>query len=366
MASVKKVTEELKARILLGEFGDSGDEFPSIRELARKENISYVSAQKVTCALREQGVIMLCGNHQYVTRGPIKRSCALAVYLRKNRPEKKRIGMFINKITNVFFSSVARRISDELAKMGYELVILSGDGSFEREREVLESFVTMGVEAVISCPGFDEAIGQVYKNYVLPTVFVGRTLANMETQAAVLVNNLDAGRQVASHLVSCGCNSFVYVGTSQLKSGEDMRFVGFKSQLAESGADFDPNNVIMANPDSLSDSRVQIKETLNRLPKPVGVFCYHDMLAVGIIGICNRYGISIPDDVRLVGFDNLALCEIVSPPLTSISYRFDKMAMSVIELVFSLIKAPDKSVGERYVNQSLVIRKSTGNTAAKL
>ncbi len=366
MASVKKTIEELKARIISGEFGASGEEFPSIRELSRSENISYVSAQKVTCALRSQGVIMLCGNRQYVTQGPIKHSSALASYLRKNRPEKKRIGMYVNKITNVFFSSIARKISDELSKMEYELVILSGDGSFERERQALESFVTMGVEAVISCPGFDEEIGQVYRNYILPTVFVGRTPANTENCVAVLVNNFDAGRQVAAHLVNCGCNSFVYVGTSQLKADEDMRFEGFKSQLAESGIAFDQNNIIMVNPDSFNDSRIKIKETLGRLPKPVGVFCYHDMLAVSIIGICNRYGIAIPDDIRLVGFDNLALCEIVSPPLTSISYRFDKMAMSVIESVFALIKAPDKSFGEQYVNQSLVIRKSTGNTAAKL
>ena len=361
MASVKKITEGLKEKILAGEFGDSGAVFLSIRELAKAEDISYVSAQKVTYALRSLGVIMLCGNHQYVTMGPIRRSSALAQYLRKNRPEKKRIGMYINKITNIFFSSIARKISDELSKMDYELVLLSGDGSFERERDALESFVTMGVEAVVSCPGFDEEIGQVYKNYILPTVFVGRVPAGVENSTAVLVNNIDAGRQVASHLASCGCRSFIYVGTSQLKSQEDMRLEGFKRQLAENGNEFNANNVIMANPDSLSDSRAQIKEMVGKLPKPIGIFCYHDMLALGVVGICNRYGISIPDDVRLVGFDNLPLCEVASPPLTSISYRFDKMAMSVIELVFSLIKAPDKSLGEHYINQSLVIRKSSGS-----
>ncbi|MBQ7800056.1 MAG: substrate-binding domain-containing protein [Oscillospiraceae bacterium] len=366
MMSVKNKAEELKNRIISGEFGGSGDLFLSIRELAESEGISYVSAQRVTAALRNMGLVMLCGNHQYVTRGPIKRSSALSHYLRKRRPERKRIGMHINKLTNVFFSSIARHISDELLKKGYELVVLSGNGSFEREKQALESFVMMGVEAVISCPGFNEEIGEVYKNYILPTVFIGRTPLNMENCSAVLVNNVDAGRQVAMHLAESGCKSFVYVGTSQLKNQSDMRLEGYREQLALLGMSLDEQNVIAMDADDPSQRRAKIRDRFNNLEKPIGVFCYHDMLALSVVGICNRYGIHIPNDVKLVGFDDLALCEAVSPSLSSISYRFDKMAMSVVELVFELIKSPDKYLGERYINQSLVIRKSTQGTAAGL
>lgn len=359
MATVNKTVTELKEKILSGEFGSSGNLFLSIRELSKRQGISYVSAQKVTYELRKMGLVMLCGNHQYITYGPIRRSSALSVYLRQRRPEKKRIGMYINKITNVFFSSIARRISDELIKSGYELIILSGNGSFEREKEALKSFVLMGMEAVISCPGFGEEISEVYKNYILPTVFLGRTPLNMENCSAVLVNNIDAGRQVATHLKEGDCKSFVYIGTSQLKNEVDMRLEGFKRQLSSDNICFDDQNIILVNPDNTAASRPKIKETFNRLKKPIGVFCYHDMLAVSIIGICNRYNINIPDDIKLVGFDNLDLCEVVSPSLSSISYRFDKMAKSVIELVFALIESPKKCFGENYVNQSLIVRKSS-------
>ena len=244
-------------------------------------------------------------------------------------------------------------------KKGDQVIVLSGDGSYEKEREVLESFVLMGVDALISCAGFGDEIGEVYKNYILPTVFLGRYPHNLKNCTAVLVNNVNAGRQVASHLIESGCRSFMYVGTSQLKDEDDMRFEGFTKQLEESGVQFDEKNIILIDPERRAESRADFRNIFNNSQKPVGVFCYHDMLAVSVIGICNRYKIDVPHDVMLAGFDNLPLCEVVYPRLTSVSYRFDLMAEEVIDSVFKLIENPKEPLGLHYVNQSLVVRAST-------
>jgi DNA-binding LacI/PurR family transcriptional regulator len=162
-------------------------------------------------------------------------------------------------------------------------------------------------------------------------------------------------------LLECGCKSFVYVGTPQLKGEKDMRLDGFKKQLSSENIIFNEDNLIRLNNEKSSEARAKFKEVYNRCEKPVGVFCYHDMLAVKIIGMCNRYGISVPGDILLAGFDNLPLCEYVSPRLTSISYRFDIMADEVVKALFALIENPQINLGHRYVNQSLVVRKSTEN-----
>ena len=361
MSTVLSTTEKIKKEILAGTYGVSGSVFCSIRELAEKKNISYVSAQKVTCLLRKSGFLSLFGNHQYVTYGPIDLKSPLAQFLKNNKSERKRIGMYINRMTNAFFTSIANYISKALQSKGYELVILTGDGSFEKEKNALESFIYLGAEAVISCAGFGEEIGEVYKNYILPTIFVGRYPINMENSTSVLVNNVNAGRQVASHLVERGCRSFVYVCTTQLRNEKDMRLEGYKKQLALDGVVFEEDNIIYLDPDKHSESRAVFKNIYSKCEKPMGVFCYHDMLAVSVIGICNRYNIKIPEEVKLAGFDNLPLCEVVSPKLTSISYRFDTMADEVVNSVFELIKHPKDGLGHKYVNQSLVVRKSTGD-----
>ena len=267
--------------------------------------------------------------------------------------------MFINRMTNEFFASISQYVSNALSEKGYELVILTGNGSFEREKEALESFITIGVDAVISCAGFGDEISEVYKNYILPTEFVGRYPNKLESSTSVLVNNVNAGRQVASHLIENGCRSFVYVGDVRLQNEKDMRLEGFKKQLLIENKQFPDHNVVYMNQEKNKESRATFKEVYQTLEKPVGVFCYHDMLAVRVMGICDRYGIKIPQDVLLAGVDDLPLCEVVSPRLTSISYRFDMMADAVVEAVFALIKSPNEPLGHKYINQSLNVRKST-------
>ncbi len=362
MPTVKRITEELHSEILSGVLGKSGDYFYSIRELAKTKNISYVSAQKATTELRKKGLVFLVGNHQYLSYGPLMKDTPLSEYLQKYRCDKKRIGMYINRLTNEFFASITEHISTELSKNCYELIILNGNGTFESEKNALESFVTLGAEAVISCPGYGEEISEVYKNYVLPTVFVGRYPNNFENSTAVLVNNVNAGRQIASHFIENGCKSYIYVGASQLKNEKDMRLEGYKKQLLLENIKFNSENVIYIDYEKNTESRAKFKEVYKRCEKPVGIFCFHDMLAVRIMGICNRYNIEIPKDVLLAGVDNLSLCEVVSPRLTSISYRVDIMAHTVVDAVFTLINEPDKVLGHKYINQSLIARKSTVNT----
>ena len=357
--TVEMIANETAEMIKRGEFGKSGDLFVSIRSFAAEQNISYVTAQRTAQVLRNRGLLMLLGNHLYLTCGVARRSSALSKALMQRRGESRIIGMYINKMTNVFFTTIASHLAAELKAQGFELIITAGNADPANEIAALNNFILMGAEAVISCAGFGAEVSEAYRNFVLPTVFIGRVPEGCESFSGVQVNNVNAGKQVATHLHECGCSSFAYIGTAQISERNDKRLEGFKKGLENAGVELLENQILAIDPDIPPSATYAIKTLLKNAQKPLGIFCFHDMIAVNVMGICSKMSIKVGQDVKIVGFDDLPVSQFVSPPLTSISYRFDKLAKSAAEEVIKLISSPSEG-GERiYINQALVIRQSS-------
>ena len=359
--------DTIASDIQSGAFGLAGERFLTIRDLAKRFSVSLESACNIMAALSERKLVRLYGKNYYVTNGYVPSATPLGSLLRQTR--RPLLGMLVKNIDNPFFSSLAKELSEAAHRVGYRLIVSSGE-STKREAEMLEEFLALGVSGVFTCPGSEATPNEAYATYPLPLVSLGRELpfANCDN---VLVDNYSAGVQVAKHLLSIGCETFAYIGLRNFLK-KDPRLQGFIDRLAREGATLPEEHIITVGKredgsidvDSMSGSFNQL---LHRLTdgKKVGLFCYHDLLGVEAMRLIKRHNkinthhLTIPEDICVVGFDDLPIASAITPPLTTVSYRYATIAEISMEIMKDYIENAAHQTARHEVKSSLIVRDST-------
>lgn len=351
--------EQIKAKILSGDFGVPGSHFITTRELADARGISLVTAQKVLVGLREERLIELHGKKYYLTHGRVGKDTPLG---RRESENTKLLGLHITNIGNPFFSSLAKAAEKSAIDAGYKLIIASSSYDIAQERSILETFRDIGVMGVLSCPGVDKETASLYKNYVLPHVFLGRKPEGANAEA-VLVNNTPAARRVAEHFIDEGYESFAYIGLSDLKEGEDPRLSGFRDGLMRRDYNLPLDHILGVDIDNTEEVTDDIADFLVKLPKPVAVFCFHDMIGIRVLQACQRLEIACPQMIAVAGFDNLQISSLIVPSLTTVSYGVDDMAETAVRLLIDQVETGNEKDTNYYLEPSLIVRESSSQKA---
>ena len=365
---VDVLTERLAQALRSGEYGAAGSRFITVRELASRHKLSLESACAVMSRLSERRLVRLYGKHYYLTTGFASLDTPLGQLLRKSR--KKLLAMLVNSIDNPFFASLAKELGAAAYADGYQLILSSSDGNVTHETEILDEFISLGAAGVFACPGLSSELYNVYSTYPLPLISLGRDLATHDRDC-VLVDNYSAGAQVAKHLYSIGCRKFAYIGMKSYIDN-DPRMHGYIDEIRRMGGEFLDENIVSVGK---IDDRLDlgsISGCLNRLlyniPQglKVGIFCYHDLIAVETLRLIkhrpektSERRLLIPDDVCVAGFDDLPIASAVTPPLTTISYRYASIAKKSFDIMLDHISNPDHKPGKYEISSSLIIRGST-------
>lgn len=353
------LTERLLTEIAGGAFGGSGERFLSVRKLSETYGVSLVTAQRVIKQLNDAGVITLFGKAYFITTGKIAPTSSLQNRFDSNRRTEQLIGIHIPKINNPFFSALLNEVTKAVYKRGFTPVILCSDQDPQRERNVLETFIAMGVTGVISCPNNGELLLNRYKNYPLPLVYLANRFFG-EGRDFAMVDDSASARHVAHHLIDMEYRHYMYIGLENARK-TDIRCKAFTDTLKDEGETVPDENIIYIPDNEDFTIPYSVSHLIQSSPKPLGIFCFHDMIAVQVILLCEKLGLHIPQDIGVVGFDDLPIAKQCRPKLTSIAYRFDKMAEAAADLLMHKIDAkPGGKIRPLdYVNHSLKIRDSS-------
>ena len=344
--------EKLKQRILAGGFGAPGDIFMTTRELAGFCGVSLVTAQHIMQWLKDGELIVLHGKRYYLSYGRLRKNSPLS----KTKEKSGLIGLHIVNLDNPYFSALARAVESAAHQSGYDVIIASSGYSFAEERNALRLFERLGVDGVISSPSRGQAAKELYTRYRLPFVFLSSAVDGVDADR-VLINNYAGGRSVAEHFVENGYRSFVYIAPETMKNRRDVRLEGFADGLRQRGLQLSPDDVVYAGANGRPLPRY-VGRLLATLEKPVGVFCYHDLLAAEAVRLCRQNGFSVPQDVGISGYDNIRLMDVV-PALTSVDYRINKLASLAVELVIRRIGGETGASERHLVDTVLIVRESS-------
>lgn len=350
----KKVADE----ILDGRHGGPGDQFLTVRQLAKRFDIALATAQKVVNHLKAKGQLVADSTRR-VKIGPAAIGGPKSGSASGFSP--RRLGLVVTDITNPFFGCVCRDVQQAADDYSYQVLMASSESDFHRERNAIEGFLEIGVEGLLICPGLDDACTALYQRLIAQGIrlsFVSRRPEGVEADF-VVAHNFAGGALVAGHLLSMNYESFGYIGFGpRLK--RDERLQGFRSALLGEGATLQSDQIVGGNGRGIAHGYRAMGELMQNSERSRAVFAFNDLLAIGSLHFCQDHDIAVPDDVAIVGFDNLPESRVTSPPLTSVVYPIQSIARLAVQNLVDRIQSSEHRPSNRvFLEPHLVIRKST-------
>lgn len=338
----------IQDEILQGKHGLPGEPFMTTRSLAEQRQVSIVTAHNILSGLCAANYIELRGKRYYLCH---------AEHIEQRKKQTNIIGMIVPHVNNEFYSSLSDAVIDTCRQKGYTVFVVTTSYIPAEERKVFELMEHMNVAGIINCVRFHPENEHLYNESTIPYISLGHSLDKFK-KSSVQVNSFSISQKVARHLIEEGYRKFAYVGTKNLNLNNDIRFTAFQMELNANGFELESKNTVRISTEAHSDES-RIFQLLKRQTEPVGIFCYHDLLAVEIYRICELLSKRIPEDVGIVGFDDLSIATSLSPPLTTIQYRIASMADMTVNLLMTSIRSSNAPYDNYYVEPNLVIRNSS-------
>ncbi len=352
MSKIKQITERATNDIFQGKFGKIGNKYLSVREFAKTYEISYVTATKVFAQLKNNGTIKKGLKNYFINFGSPNKKLSKKNLL---------LGIHVRDISNDFYSSLCNAISSFSSELGIEIIFMTSNNDNVKKRAVLNKFINLKCDGVVNLNSHKEyELIDYYKLYPLPMVFFGiNPLSDLQTDF-ILTDNVSSGKLAAKHLYSCGARKFIYITSNNLQLESDDRQEGFKNYLSSIGIDdfkiFELESDKISSPQYAHLGNYLLKESCK---EKLGVFCHHDGFASSVINICNSKKIKVPNEVAVLGYDNLPLTLYTTPQISTFSYDFKAIAKSCINSLIQRIDSPFKPSSTIIFPTHLMIRNST-------
>ena len=237
-----------------------------------------------------------------------------------------------------FFQSLIEGFEEECHRLGYEMVISRAD---QREpdylNQVQEILREQGAAVVVLATEMMDGDLEPFRNPPCPLVILDHWSESMELNA-VLINNADAARMITEHVLDYGHTEVGYLRGSFRIKGFRSRFVGFQTALKKRRLPYREEYTVTLGT-SMNDAYQDMLQYLKKNPKlPTAFFADNDMIALGAMKALQERGYRIPEDVSIVGFDDLSFSAISSPALTTLRVPNKEMGKIAVRRLVELVE----------------------------
>lgn len=338
----------IQQELLQGRFGKPGSAFITTRQLASLRGVSLVTAQNIMVRLREEGFIELRGKKYFLS---------FTEQAKRFEEQTKVIGLLMPNFKNEYHGAMAKAIKTLAGNKGYRVIVMDTEYSCQQEKKAIELMVHFGVAGILSCPAPAQEDKTLYRDCPVPCMLLSHSCEGSR-RSSVQVNSFPVAQKIARHLSEQGYRKFLYLGTQTMQLVDDDRFMGFKAGLQREGYLFENSDAILLPPNYKEADEIIIKALKNN-SEPLGVFCYHDLIAAELYRVCYQIGRKIPEEIGIVGFDDLPVATSVFPPLTTVRYRINSMAEIALQQLIQEIQTGTHKYDNYYVEPNLIVREST-------
>lgn len=257
-----------------------------------------------------------------------------------------------------FFSSLINGFEQECRRYHYEMVICNVDQrDSDYERQVLNLITESGSAAVVLATEMLEGDLEIFKKAVCPLLIMDHWDEHMEFNA-VLINNADAARMATEYLIEKGHKQIGYIRGSYRIKGFRSRFAGYQTALRKNKLEYQEKHTFTVTP-NLQGAYQDMKGYLESAADlPTAFFADNDLMALGAMKALQEKGYRIPDDVSIVGFDDLPFSEISSPRLTTLRVPNTEMGKIAVRRIADLIEGRDEIVVKTQVCTKFIVRET--------
>ncbi|MGW1026391.1 LacI family DNA-binding transcriptional regulator [Streptomyces sp. NPDC002577] len=337
----------------------------TIREVADRAGVSIATVSRV-----------LSGNYETpaATRARVLRAARELDYVANAHARalvgagRKMVAVVVRQVTSPFYAQVAEGVEAEAATHGWLCLVAATGGDPQRELEIVQLMREEGARLVVLVGGVveDEAYRERVAHYAQALdasgarlVLCGRPAPVPDIPALVVEFDNEAGaRAITSHLLSAGHRRIVFVGALPGNTALDARVAGYRAALAEHGLPPEAAHVVdcgLGRSAGLRAMTALLKES-GGAPDFTAVFAGDDMVAAGVLRAAADAGLRVPEDISVVGYNDIPLAEDFDPPLTTVRTPAEELGRSAVRLA---LRDPEHAAGTHHLlGTHIVVRDS--------
>ncbi|NLV59705.1 MAG: LacI family transcriptional regulator [Clostridiales bacterium] len=266
------------------------------------------------------------------------------------------VGIIVPDIINEYFSKLVLQVQIALARCGYSVFICNTDESLHQEQTYLTSLKTMMISGLVCISGYGNANGN-WPN--VPTVYIDRhPTGRLALSTIIESDNLSGGYHATEEVLRRGCTRIAVLVDSRNLSTCIARKEGYKKAILDAGATLHEDLIFSVKKVDFQNAYNVITVAIQSGKKFDALFCTTDWLAMGALAALKHAGINVPDQVKVVGYDDISIAEHAALPITTIHQDVDEMSrLAVDELVRMMNGEP--CLRDHWIVPVSLVRRST-------
>ena len=312
------------------------------RVMNNNANVSDTTREKVTRAMTELGY----------------RPNSIAQSLASNCSNS--VGLLVSELQGPFYGPMMSGIETAFRKQDKHVIIAAGHSNQEREQQAIEFLISR------NCDGLILHVEAISDDYLIelskgktPFVLINRYIAELSSRCIIL-NNIKGGYLAAKYVLEHGHKDIAYISGPLWKQDAQDRLTGHKQALAEHNISF--NEKLLYQGDFMEDSGAMgFQHLYNSELKFTALICANDEMATGAIASARESSLALPEQLSIMGYDNVFFTRHVYPPLSTINYPINEMGQMAANWILSEVYKKNTPILQTLFEPKLVIRESIIN-----
>lgn len=278
---------------------------------------------------------------------------------KKNISFTRYIALILPDITNPFFADLAKSVENSLRRKGYSLVLANTDFSEDNEAAQIRELMVKRLEGILLVPSGIRAREEhdLPRRYQIPMVLVDRKLEGISDIPGVYSNNEYASVISCEYLIRKGARDIVFISGPLNVSTSIERFEGYKAVLAQHSIPFRPE-MCRHGSYTVESGYNAVLELERSGISYSAILAANDLMALGALKAVREFGYRVPEDVQIIGFDNIEFSQYCEPSLSTMQQPTFDMGAKAVELLTGIIEKRDPVQPERLIPK-LLMRKTT-------
>ncbi|MBN1201991.1 MAG: LacI family DNA-binding transcriptional regulator [Anaerolineae bacterium] len=327
---------------------------PTIFDIARKSGVSYSTVSRalsgyefVKSSTREK-VLQAARELEYV---PNQQARSLA------GGRSNMIGVLVPDLSNSYISEIIHGIDDELAKSDYNIILYTTHRHQGKESEYVATMVNSGADGLLLVvPLISSSYLDALHQQDFPYVLLDQ-MNERKQSLSVIATNRAGAYEATQYLIELGHRHIGFISGLEGLNSATERLAGYKTALSDHGIHLDSEYIVGG------DFRVQggylaTQKLLSLQKPPTAIFASNDMSAFGAIEAIRQHGLHIPDDISVLGFDDLSQASLVYPKLTTVHQPLVEMGREAVIMLLECIEYPAQEMRQTILPTKLIIRDS--------
>lgn len=271
------------------------------------------------------------------------------------------IGLVSDTVARSAFSSELIRGAQQAAwDAGYVLFSVYLRNDPDSEETALSSLLQRDVEGIVIATDYHRVREMPEMSVSVPTAFADcRPASGVEATFTVTPDEKQGAHTATQHLIDQGHRQIAYIGTTDPRFiARTLREEGWREALEGAGLIADESLVENAASPTAADGREAARALLSRT-QPTAVFCFSDTIAMGVLQVSSEFGLRVPTDLSVVGFDDMpSIAEALDPPLTTVRLDHHAMGAAAVQSILGSLEAGKQAVGSELTPCPLIVRAS--------